>query len=216
MTENHHPFPLCLEMEDGPVQDLDADVDLGLEVRQRQFRVAGCQVVLQGEGLVNMDELERLEIGEVHELVLLLIADEFMERATLFVDPHRVGIGVAGYSEQLSDSGRYRCRLVFVGDPGGKELATTGDQRRGPQEHGKIDELPLAVGGGETTGYGSVLRVGIFRRRESQRVSGTGHPEEPMAAQGIPWYGLPFWRFIIALFAAYWTPVSASASSPTR
>ena len=158
MTDDHNTLSLRLEVADGPVQDLDADVDLGLEVRQRQLRVAGCQVVLQGEGLVNMGELERLVIGEIHELVLR-IAGEFMERATLFVDPHRVGIGVAGYSEQLGDIGRYRCRLVFGGRggcPGGKELVTTGDQRRGPQEHGKIDELPLAGREGKHWGAASV------------------------------------------------------------
>ena len=68
MAKDHDSLLLRPEVADRPMQYLDADVDLGREVLQRQLFVAGRQVMVQGKGLVYLDEMDVLAIRKVLEV----------------------------------------------------------------------------------------------------------------------------------------------------
>ena len=111
MSHHHHLLALSLEVLDDAVQDLDAHVDLGLQLFERQLPVAGDQVVVDGKGLVHLREQHRVATGVVAELPQGIVLQQ-VDGAALLVDPHRIGAGVAEYPEQLGNVGGQRSGLV--------------------------------------------------------------------------------------------------------
>ena len=133
VSDHRHPFSPRLEVRDGAPQDLDADVDLGLQVGERQLAMARRQIVVEGQGLVHLDELYLPE-DRVAAEVEVRILQQRMRRTTLLEDPHRVGVGVAEHPEQLGDIGRQRRRLV---GRRGDHPATPEHKRSSQNQRGK-------------------------------------------------------------------------------
>ena len=99
-------------MLDGPVQDLHAHVHLRLQLREHPVHLTFGQAVIEGEGLVNLDEMHVCGFEVVGKETVRRI--ELMRWTALFVDPHRVRLIVSKRPIQLGDVVGNRCRLVLL------------------------------------------------------------------------------------------------------
>ena len=81
-------------------QQFHADVDLGLQVGQRQAGMAGGKTGIEGEGLVYLHEVNVLVAGQAQERKQHLVGD-VVRGAALLEDPHRIGAGARGRGMDL-------------------------------------------------------------------------------------------------------------------
>ena len=98
VADHHHPLVLVLEVLDRPVQDPHAYVHLGLQLVQAPLGISVGQVVIEGEGLMHLDELYVIVFRKVAE-IRVPGGIELVQWAALFEDPHRIGVKVSGHLE---------------------------------------------------------------------------------------------------------------------